>query len=141
MKPLFLFLIVASAGNALYHLGQRALGHASNPMIVLMGVYAAAFLLSALCVPFFQAPGQGTLAGQVFTWPVFAVAGGAFLIEIGFLLAYRNGGSLQWSGAAVNGVAAIILVAVAVLWFKEPLAPKRILGIVLTLSGLALFSR
>ena len=37
----------------------------------------------------------------------------------------------------MNGVAAILLVAVAVLWFKEPLAPKRILGIVLTLSGLA----
>jgi len=141
LKPLFLFLFLAAAGNALYHLGQRALGHDSNPMVVLMGVYAAAFLLSALGAPFFQAPGQGPLAGQVFAWPVLAIAGGAFLIEIGFLLAYRHGGSLQWSGAAVNGVAAILLVAVAVLWFKEPLAPRRILGIVLTLSGLALFSR
>ncbi|BDU77632.1 hypothetical protein [Mesoterricola sediminis] len=141
MKPLFLFLFLAAIGNAVYHLGQRALGHASNPMVVLMGVYGAAFLLSAVSVPFFSAPGQGSVAGQVLAWPVFAIAAGAFLIEIGFLLAYRSGGSLQWSGAAVNGVAAILLVAIAVVGFKEPLTLRKVLGIALTLSGLALFTR
>jgi drug/metabolite transporter (DMT)-like permease len=135
---MFLFLFLAAVGNAIYHVGQKSVGATANPMVVLMSVYGLAFLFSALAVPFFG--GTGTVASQVFSWPVLVLAAGVFLIEIGFLLAYRHGGSLQWSGAAVNGVAAILLLVVAVAVFRERVSPVRILGIVLTLSGLFLFS-
>ena len=63
------------------------------------------------------------------------------LIEIGFLLAYRTGGSLQWSGVAVNGVAALLLLPAALLVFRETFSPIRAAGLLLTVSGLALMTR
>ena len=63
------------------------------------------------------------------------------LIEVGFLLAYRWGGSLQWSAVAVNGAAALLLVPIALAVFKESFSPVKGLGILLVLGGLALLSR
>lgn len=64
------------------------------------------------------------------------VALGVLLIEIGFLLAHRSGGSLQWSGVAVNGAAALMLIPVAIFVFRESLSLDKVIGIVTTLIGL-----
>ena len=69
-------------------------------------------------------------------WQIWLVALGVLLIEIGFLLAYRGGGSLQWSGVAVNGAAALMLIPVAILVFRESLSLDKIIGIATTLIGL-----
>lgn len=141
MKPFVLFLLLAAVGNAIYHVGQKALSPVANPMVLLMGVYGLAFLLSAVSAPFFRQGAAPLGLAQVFSWPVLVLAAGVFLIEIGFLLAYRSGGSLQWSGAAVNGCAALILLPVAVLLFRESFSLVRVAGILLTLSGLALVAK
>jgi drug/metabolite transporter (DMT)-like permease len=141
MKPLFLFLFLAAFGNAVYHVGQKCLPSQANPMVQLMAVYAAAFLLSAAAAPFFRGPATLSWTAQAFSWPVLVLAVGVLLIEVGFLLAYRTGGSLQWSGAAVNGVAALMLMPVAVAAFREHFSPAKALGVVLTLVGLFLVAR
>nr|WP_320131884.1 hypothetical protein [uncultured Holophaga sp.] len=141
MKACLLFLLLAALGNATYHLGQKTLPQGSNPMAVLMAVYALAFLMSALALPLFAGGAGVPLLRQVASWPVLALAVGVFLIELGFLLAYRSGASLQWSGSAVNGVSALLLVPIALLVFKEAWAPGRLLGILLTLGGLFLMAR
>lgn len=141
MKPLVLFLFIAVLGNVVYHMGQKSLAPGTNPMLVLMAVYAAAFVLAALAVPFFRNAAPGLLFRQILTWPVLAIALGVLLIEIGFLLAYRSGGSLQWSGVAVNGMAALLLVPVAFFIFREKFSLVRVMGIVLTLSGMTLLTR
>ncbi|MDO4248638.1 MAG: hypothetical protein Q4C79_06725 [Neisseria sp.] len=61
---------------------------------------------------------------------------GILMIELGFLLAYQSGGSAQWSGVAVNGAAALLLIPVSLLFFQEQFSWHKILGIVLTLSGM-----
>ena len=66
---------------------------------------------------------------------------GVLLIEVGFLLAYRWGGSLQWSAVAVNGAAALLLVPIAVGIFRESFSPVKGLGMALVLGGLALLAR
>lgn len=140
MKETLLFLGVAALGNAAYHLGQRTLTPAANPMVLLMAVYALAFGLSAAAAPFFRAaPGAGVLAGVV-SWPVLVLAVGVVLIELGFVLAYRTGSVLQWSGVAVNGTSALILVPIALLVFREGFSLARLAGILLTLSGLWLMA-
>lgn len=141
MKPFLLFLLVASVGNAVYHVGQKTLSPTLNPMVLLMAIYGVAFLFSALAFPFFQRDPMPAGLAQLLSWPVVVTALGAFLIELGFLLTYRTGGSLQWSGSAVNGVAALILIPVAILVFRETLSLPRVAGILLTLSGLTLLSR
>ena len=74
-------------------------------------------------------------------WPVVVLAVGVVLIEIGFLLAYRTGSVLQWSGVAVNGAAALLLIPIALVVFRESFTAVRGAGIVLTLTGLVLLAR
>lgn len=141
MKPLFLFLLLAAVGNAVYHVGQKALPPSANPMTLLMAVYGLAFLFSALAAPWFQRGAQPLPLAHLLSWPILVLGAGIVLIELGFLLAYRTGASLQWSGVAVNGVAALILLPVAVRVFREAFSPARAAGILLTLGGLALMTR
>ena len=141
LKQMVLFLLIAAVGNAVYHVSQKALAPAANPMVLLMAVYAVAFLGAALAAPWFAAGSGGAWKAQVFTWPVLALGLSVLLIEIGFLLAYRTGGSLQWSGVAVNGVAALLLLPAALLVFRETFSPIRAAGLLLTVSGLALMTR
>lgn len=141
VKPFVCFLFVAAAGNAIYHIGQKTLAATANPMVILMGAYGFAFLLSAAAAPFFRGTTTVSYGVQMFNWPVAALGVGAFLIEIGFLFLYRTGGSLQWSGIAVNGLAALMLIPVAIFVYREAFSVSRILGIFLTLGGLALIMR
>lgn len=141
VKPFILFLLVASLGNAIYHIGQKTLSQTINPMVLLMALYGIAFVMAAIAAPFFQKGAAPVPLSILWSRPVLLMTFGAFMIEIGFLLAYRTGGSLQWSGSLVNGVAALVLVPVALLVFKESLSFARIAGILVTISGLALMAR
>ena len=141
MKPLLIPLGLATLGSVIYHLGQKAVSHTANPMLVLMGAYALAFLLSALALPLFHSPEAGPWTTQVFSRPVALVGVGVLLIEIGFLRAYQAGGSLQWSGVAVNGLAAMVLLPIAVSVFRESFSQVRAAGVLCILLGLVLLTR
>ncbi len=141
MKQALLFLAVAAVGNVTYHLGQKTISSRANPMVLLMAVYAIAFVLSAAAAPFFRTANGTGWSAEVVRWPVLALAAGVVLIELGFVLAYRSGDMLQWSGVAVNGASAMLLVPIALLLFRESFSLSRVLGIVLTLAGLALLTR
>jgi drug/metabolite transporter (DMT)-like permease len=141
MKQALLFLGIAAIGNITYHLGQKTISPTANPMILLMAVYGVAFVLSAAAVPLFKDTSGGSWAVQVLSWPVLILGVGVVLIEVGFLLAYRSGNMLQWSGVAVNGASALLLIPIALVIFREALSIPRLLGILLTLAGLALLTR
>jgi drug/metabolite transporter (DMT)-like permease len=149
MKPLFFALSLATVGCVIYHLGQKLVPPAAHPMAVLMAAYAVAFTLSAVALPLLQ-PAGTTGAWQrayadMATGPGLRVAlvlgVGVLLIEMGFLLTYRAGGSLQTSSVVVNGTAAVLLIPIAVVMFKEAFTLPKILGILLVLAGLGLMSR
>jgi multidrug transporter EmrE-like cation transporter len=109
---------------------------------VLMGVYAVAFVLAAVASPFFATESKAPWTTQVLSWQVGVLGAGVLLIEIGFLLAYRTGGGiLQWSGVAVNAAAAVMLLPIATLAFRQSFSPLRAVGIVLALAGMALMTR
>jgi drug/metabolite transporter (DMT)-like permease len=141
MKQALLFLGIAALGNVTYHLSQKTISPTANPMVLLMAVYLVAFAFTAAAAPFFGSVSGASWRSQVLSWPVLVLAVGVVLIEIGFLLAYRSGNILQWSGVAVNGAATLVLVPIALLIFRESFSLSRILGIVLTLAGLALLAR
>jgi drug/metabolite transporter (DMT)-like permease len=140
MKPIILFLLIAVIGNVLYHIGQKTLSQTINPMLLLMTLYALAFILAAVAYPFFQKDAAPVSFSILVSRPILLMTLGAFLVKIGLLLAYRTGGSLQWSGSFVNGFAAIILIPIALIFFKEHLSLAKISGIILAIAGLALLA-
>ena len=146
-KSLALFLALAALGNAVYHLGQKSLPGQAHPLVMLVGAYLVALLLSLAAIPFFAgtaggaAPPLSAWPAQMLSGPVIAVGLGAFLIEIGFLLAYRAGGALAWSGVAVNTVAALLLAPWAWFVFRESLSAVRLAGMAMCLGGLWLLAR
>lgn len=137
MKPLYLFLFLAALGNCCYHIGQKSLHIGGNPMLLLALYYSFALAFSLAAAPFF-----GTVRFSDGLLPALAnprvwlVSLGTVMIELGFLLAYRSGGSAQWSGVAVNGTAALLIVPVSLLVFKEAFSWQKVLGTALTLSGI-----
>lgn len=137
MKAMWLFLLLAAVGSSVYHIGQKSLYSVpANPMLILSLYYAAAFALSIVLMPLFGRAGLAEAVGLAANWRVWLVALGILMIELGFLLAYQSGGSAQWSGVAVNGAAALLLIPVSLLFFQEQFSWHKILGIVLTLSGM-----
>ncbi|HJV47824.1 MAG TPA: hypothetical protein VJ549_00985 [Geothrix sp.] len=151
MKPLLFALALATVGSVIYHLGQKLVPPSAHPMAVLMAAYAVAFTLSALALPLLQpagtqaeGPWRQAFAGMA-TGPGLRVAlvlgVGVLLIEMGFLLTYRAGGSLQTSSVAVNGAGAVFLIPLAVYLFRETFSVPKLLGILLVLAGLALMAR
>jgi drug/metabolite transporter (DMT)-like permease len=141
MKPMFLFLFVAAMGNFFYHIGQKVLPQSGNPMAILMVVYFVAFVLSGVMMPFFTGYEPTPWMSLAMNWQVWLVALGVILIEAGFLLAYRAGGSVQWSGVAVNGTAALLLIPGGMLFFKDQLSIEKVLGIIVTIIGLYLLAK
>jgi len=140
-RALLLCLGVAACGNAIYHLAQKSVPAGANPMVALMGAYLVAFAAAAAAAPFFGLPEGGAWRAQLFSAPALWLGAAVFLIEIGFLLAYRAGGGLQWSGVAVNAASALLLLPVALLVFREAFTPARAGGLALCLGGLWLLSR
>jgi drug/metabolite transporter (DMT)-like permease len=141
MKQAIFFLGIAALGVVTYHMGQKTISPTANPMVLLMAVYAVAFALCAAAVPFFRDTSGGAWTAQVFSWPVLVLGAGVVLIEIGYLLAYRSGDVLQWSGVAVSGASTVVLIPIALVVFHESFSPSRMLGILLTLAGLVLLTR
>lgn len=141
MKSTLWFLFIAALGNFSYHIGQKALPQNANPMMLLMVIYAIAFASCAALLPFFKDAETLSVVQLLSVWQIWLVALGVLLIEIGFLLAYRGGGSLQWSGVAVNGAAALMLIPVAIFVFRESLSLDKIIGIATTLIGLYFWSK
>ncbi len=148
MKPLVPALLVATVGSVIYHLGQKLVPPTAHPMAVLMAAYTVAFVLSAVGLSMALPANVGSwhqALATMGTGPGLRVALvlglGVLLIEVGFLLAYRAGASLQWSGVAVNGTAAVLLLPLAVGVFKESFSIQKAMGVLLVLGGLALLSR
>lgn len=141
-QQLLFFLGLAAVGNVVYHVAQKTMPPGTNPMVVLMGVYAVAFVLAAVASPFFATATPSPWLSQMLSWQVLVLGAGVLLIETGFLLAYRTGGAiLQWSGVAVNAASAMMLLPIATLAFRQPFSPVRTAGIVLALAGMALMTR
>lgn len=149
MKPELLFLAVATVGVVIYQFAQKCVPATVNPMAMLMAAYGVAFLLCLVALPFLQPAGAGNpwrlafagLAQGSGPRVALALGVGVLLIEVGFLLAFRAGGSLQWSGVAVNGAASLLLIPIAIAVFREAFTLPKALGILLVLAGLALLSR
>lgn len=136
----FISAAIAITGAVGYQFFIRQIPTSINPVVSIMGVYVAALILSAALLPFFPAEGGVQKHIQQLNWTQLAVAGSVFLLELGFLLMYRNGWNLSTANLVTGVFINIVLVAIGIAVLGEKLSPVNAIGIVLSIIGVAMIS-
>jgi uncharacterized membrane protein len=141
MSGFYLAFALTVTGMLLYHLSQKAVPKDANPFFVIVIAYVvgiALCLLIALASPAKKGLVE-TFRGS--NWAVFTLGAAAALIELGFLLAYRTGWRISIAAVATNAAAAVVLIPVGLLVFKDHLSIRNVIGLILCIVGLALVVR
>lgn len=142
-KSMFLFyfsIILAICSSALYHFTAKSTPSNVNYTVSLLVTYGVAFVVVLLTFVFFPLKNGFTFELQQLNWASFGLAVAIVGIEFGFLLTYRSGWNLGIAAVLVNVVASLILVPVAIFFFKDKISWVNILGILVCLVGLVMLN-
>jgi len=142
-KSMFLFyfsISLAIASSALYHFVAKSTPSNVNFTVSLLVTYTVAFVVTL--VGFFFFPAKNGIVAEIkqLNWASIGLAIAIVGIEFGFLLTYRSGWNLGIAAVLVNVVASLILVPVAIFFFKDKISPINILGILVCLAGLVMLN-
>lgn len=132
-------LIVGSV--VLYQVTQKLLPAGINPWHALMIYYVLAFAFTIVAT-LIDRPAQTLLESvRQSNWAVPLVALSIVGIEVGWILAFRAGGSISLTGLIVNVAVAVVVIPIGLLFFKEKISLVNLAGMALCLVGLFLISR
>lgn len=138
---LFYFSIVLAIGaSALYHFAAKSTPANVNFPVSLAVTYAVAFVLTLLGFFFFPVANGITAELKRLNWASIILAVAIVGIEFGFLLIYRAGWNLSIASVLVNVIASLLLVPVAVFYFKDKLSWINVLGILVCFVGLLMLN-
>jgi uncharacterized membrane protein len=134
-------LLLAVGGMLFYHLAQKSIPPGINPFYATMIAYAAGIAVCFVCA--LTLPGDKSFATSVrqTNWAVPLMGAAAACIEVGFLLAYRAGWRISVAAVAGNVAVMLLLIPIGVLFYKDQLSPRNILGLTFCVVGLVLVVR
>lgn len=143
IRPMFLFyfsITLAICSSALYHFSAKSVPSNINFAISLVVTYAVALVVTIITTLLFPAENGLAFELKQLNWSSFLLAIAIVGIEFGFLLTYRAGWNLGIAAVLVNVVASLILVPVAILFFKDKVSWINIAGILICLVGLVMLN-
>ena len=73
-------------------------------------------------------------------WTSFVLGVVIIGLELGYILAYRNGWAMNTASVTANITLAVVLIFVSIIFYKETITLKQIAGIVLCGGGLVLIN-
>lgn len=142
-RPVLLFygsLLLAIASSVLYHFTQKQIPSPANPVMSVIVTYLVSLGL-CLVLLYFLPPRNGFLGElRQLNWASYVLALSLVGLEVGFLLVYRAGWNIGLAAVLVNVSAALILVPVAVFYFKDSLNGVNLTGILVCLVGLVMLN-
>ena len=142
-RSMFLFyfsITLAICSSALYHFVAKSTPADVNFSVSLMVTYAVALGVTLITSLLFPADkGFGSELKNL-NWASFLLAIAIVGIEFGFLLTYRAGWNLGIAAVLVNVVASLILLPVAIFFFKDKISWVNIVGIFVCLAGLVMLN-
>jgi drug/metabolite transporter (DMT)-like permease len=142
-ESMFLFyfsITLAITSSALYHFTAKSTPSNVNFTVSLLVTYAVAFVVTLFGFFFFPIKNGLTFELNQLNWASIVLAIAVVGIEFGFLLTYRAGWNLGIAAVLVNVVASLILVPVAIFFFKDKISWVNILGILVCLVGLVMLN-
>jgi len=135
------WLALAIACTVGYHLVLKLTPAGVNPLLSLLGTYA---LVTALFgASLLVAPGgfDWRQEARQLNWTAIALAVVIVGLDLGFLFLYRSGFHVSLGALVTQSAAALLLLLVGVLLFKEKLSAANAAGLLLCLVGLWLVHR
>jgi drug/metabolite transporter (DMT)-like permease len=132
--------LLAILGGLGYQFFIKRVPSTLNPLVNVVSIYLAVIVLCIALLPLF--PLEGGLRGHLkqLSWLQLALAVSVTMIELGFLLMYRYGWNLS-TGNLVTGVFInVALVALGLGLLGEKLNAVNLVGIALSILGVALIS-
>jgi uncharacterized membrane protein YdcZ (DUF606 family) len=141
MNATYFPILLIIAGGLLYQFSQKSLAKGLNAYFVIIIAYLAGIVLCVVCHWLYPAEGSFSETVKKSNWAVWGIGVGAVLVEIGFLVAYRQGWQISLTSMLVNMVISLVLVPVGMLVYKEKISGWNALGIAFYFAGLLLISR
>lgn len=138
---LFYFSItLAICSSAFYHFVAKSTPADVNFTVSLLVTYAVAFVVTLFTFYFF--PISNGVAAEIkkLNWASVGLAVAIVGIEFGFLLVYKSGWNLGIAAVLVNVIGSLIVLPVAVFFFKDKISWVNAAGIFVCLVGLAMLN-
>ncbi len=124
--------------NVLYHIFQKAIPSAVNPVAALLVTYLTASAACLIALPFYHGETGILESFRQINWASIALGIAIIGLEAGFLLAYRSGWDISLAAGLSNVAVAVLLLPIGLLFYREQLSMSNITGIILCLGGLFL---
>lgn len=141
MKKTAMILILtaglAIVSSTLYHIFQKSTPTEVNPALSLLVTYGTAAIATLGLFIFYPPQNLATDFAKL-NWASYALGLSIVGLELGILLAYRFGWQISLLGIVVHIAAALLLLPIGLILFREKLTPLNLLGILLCIAGLVL---
>ena len=138
MWPMLYPIVIIIGSNILYNVCTKSTPSEVNAFAALSVTYLIA---AVVCFVTFVITAKGrnilTEFGKT-NWTTFVLGVVIIGLELGYILAYRNGWAMNKVSVTANIVLAITLIFVSLLFYKETITIKQVAGIVLCCGGLVL---
>lgn len=140
MWTMFYPISIIVISNIIYNICAKSTPNSVNAFASLTITYLIAAIVSFAT---FLISSKGK---NIFTelhkanWTTFVLGIVIVGLELGYILAYRNGWSMNTASVTANITLAIALIIVAFVFYKETITIKQIAGIVLCGGGLVLIN-
>lgn len=132
---------MAVTGGVLYHVSQKSVPKQVSAFAAIIIAYAIGILCCLLALIFVPRERPLLESWQGANWAVWLLGIGAAIIEISYLLAYRDGWNISITSVVVNISVALVLLPTGLLVFREHLSVPNAVGIACCLIGLYLLSQ
>ncbi len=140
MKPTTMLIFsagLAVLASTLYHVFQKSTPAEVNPALSLLVTYGTAAIATLGLFLFYPLQNLSADFSRL-NWASYALGLSIVGLELGILLAYRFGWQISLLGVVVHIAAALLLLPIGLVLFREKLTPLNLLGIVLCIAGLIL---
>ncbi len=140
MWPMLYPIVIIIGSNILYNVCTKSTPSEVNAFAALSVTYLIAAIV---CFVTFVITAKGrnilTEFGKT-NWTTFVLGVVIVGLELGYILAYRNGWAMNTVSVTANIALAVALIIVAAVFYKETITLKQIAGIVLCGGGLVLIN-
>jgi drug/metabolite transporter (DMT)-like permease len=134
-------LLAVIVSNVLYHTAQKSTPQTAHPLVSTMISYAVAMGICAAL--YWLLPERPPFAEAVrgLNWASYALGLSIVGVELGYLFVYKSGWNLSLASLVAGVCIALLLVPIGLIWFREQLSWRVVVGMVLCMVGLVLITK